>query len=50
MLKDSFLTYLTYERFYSQHTVISYRNDLDQFGDYVEKEFGVSDNSEFSSQ
>ncbi|MDD4821387.1 MAG: tyrosine-type recombinase/integrase [Bacteroidales bacterium] len=50
MLKDSFLTYLTYERCYSRHTVISYRNDLEQFGDYVEKEFGVSDNSEFSSQ
>lgn len=50
MLKDSFLTYLTYERCYSQHTVISYRSDLDQFGDYVEKEFGVSDNSAFTSQ
>lgn len=50
MLKDSFLTYLTYERRYSLHTVISYRNDLEQFGSYVEKEFGVSDNSDFSSQ
>jgi integrase/recombinase XerC len=50
MLIDSFLTYLTYERRYSPHTVISYRNDLEQFGDYVEKEFGVSDNSEFSNQ
>lgn len=50
MLKDSFLTYLTYERCYSLHTVISYRNDLEQFGSYVEKEFGVSDNSDFSSQ
>ena len=50
MLKDSFLTYLTYERCYSAHTVISYRNDLVQFGDYVEKEFGVSDNKEFVYQ
>lgn len=50
MLKDSFLTYLTYERCYSVHTVISYRNDLNQFGDYVEKEFGVSDNKEFGYQ
>ncbi len=50
MHKDSFLTYLTYERCYSVHTVISYRNDIVQFGDFVEKEFGVSDNTELSSQ
>lgn len=50
MLKDSFLTYLTYERCYSVHTVISYRSDLDQFGDYVEKEFGMSDNKDFGYQ
>ncbi|MFQ5582931.1 MAG: site-specific integrase, partial [Calditrichia bacterium] len=34
---DQFLQYLTYERKYSQHTVESYRNDLRQFIDFLEK-------------
>jgi integrase/recombinase XerC len=34
--KESFLQYLQIEKRYSQHTVCSYRNDLDQFYSFLE--------------
>lgn len=37
---QSFLNYIEYERRYSPHTVASYRNDLDQFCVFLEKEKG----------
>lgn len=36
----SFLDYLKYQKRYSQHTVISYENDLIGFFDFSEKQFG----------
>ncbi len=38
MLIESFLQYLRYEKNFSSHTVLSYRNDLFQFKDFVVKE------------
>jgi len=39
MLLNSFLTYLSHEKRYSQHTVTSYQADLLQFHDYILKTF-----------
>lgn len=36
---QSFIDYLRFEKRYSQHTVDSYRNDLDQFFTYLQLEF-----------
>ncbi len=38
----SFTAYLSYEKHFSQHTIKAYQRDLEQFGDYVLKEFEVS--------
>ncbi len=35
-----FLDYLKFQKRYSQHTVISYKNDLDSFFDYLHHQFG----------
>ncbi|GGG95807.1 tyrosine-type recombinase/integrase [Pedobacter zeae] len=35
MLLESFITYLTHEKRYSQHTVTSYQTDLDQFEEFL---------------
>ena len=40
MLIESFLRYIRYEKNYSSHTVLSYKNDLFQFRDYVVRETG----------
>ncbi|WP_340111075.1 tyrosine-type recombinase/integrase [Maribellus mangrovi] len=32
--QESFINYLKYEKRYSSHTVVAYKNDLDQFADY----------------
>ncbi|MBC7451828.1 MAG: tyrosine-type recombinase/integrase [Cytophagales bacterium] len=32
---DEFLTYLSFEKRYSKHTVVSYQNDLSNFSDYL---------------
>lgn len=37
---QSFLDYLQFEKRYSQHTLISYQTDLEQFFSFLEKEFG----------
>lgn len=36
---ESFLKYIEYEKRYSQHTIISYRSDLDKFLQFVNKEY-----------
>ena len=38
---ESFLRYIRYEKNYSSHTVLSYKNDLFQFEAYVTRETGV---------
>ena len=43
MLRDRFIQYIQFEKRYSSHTVISYRNDLNQFFSYLEKEYQISD-------
>ncbi|MBA4321905.1 MAG: integrase [Odoribacter sp.] len=47
--KESFLQYLLIEKGYSQHTVRSYRNDLDQFFIFIEKTGSSVLHSEISS-
>ncbi len=41
--KESFLDYLQFEKRYSDHTILSYKTDLDQFDLYVNDESGGSD-------
>lgn len=36
---QSFLDYLTFEKRYSQHTLVAYRNDLEQFFAYLASQF-----------
>ena len=36
---DSFLNFLRYEKRFSPHTVLSYRNDLNQFGAYLKSTY-----------
>ncbi len=36
---DRFLTYLSKEKHYSEHTVISYRTDLESFGRYISENY-----------
>lgn len=43
MMVESFMRYIRYEKNFSSHTVISYKNDLLQFKDYVERETGEFD-------
>jgi len=43
MLRERFIQYIQFEKRYSSHTVISYRNDLNQFFSYLEKEYQISD-------
>lgn len=40
---NSFLKYLLYEKRYSQHTLISYETDLNQFNKFCVEEFGLSE-------
>lgn len=43
--KESFLDYLQFEKRYSQHTIRSYENDLDQFTLFMELHSGATDPS-----
>ncbi|MBS1563542.1 MAG: tyrosine-type recombinase/integrase [Bacteroidetes bacterium] len=38
---DAFLNYLCFEKRFSQHTVSSYRNDLEQFAAYLQSQYGA---------
>jgi integrase/recombinase XerC len=42
---DSFLKYISYEKRYSQHTVISYQSDLAQFSDFLTHKFQLTDST-----
>jgi len=39
MLQKSFITYLSHEKRYSQHTITSYQADLNQFREYIQETF-----------
>lgn len=41
MLLESFLNYLQYEKRYSKHTIISYKNDLQQFQSYLHSQYEI---------
>lgn len=43
MLRERFIQYIQFEKRYSSYTVISYRNDLNQFFSYLEQEYQISD-------
>ncbi|HZW70858.1 MAG TPA: tyrosine-type recombinase/integrase [Hanamia sp.] len=44
-----FLNYLSFQKRYSQNTVISYQNDISAFFDFVLKEYKISEISEIST-
>ncbi len=39
---ESFLSHLTFQKRYSQHTIISYRNDLSAFFNFIGKQFDTT--------
>jgi integrase/recombinase XerC len=41
MERDSFISYIQFEKRYSPHTVNAYRNDIDQFYDFSDKKYGI---------
>jgi len=41
-LIQTFLDYLKFQKRYSQHTIISYQNDLTDFFDFIERQFGLT--------
>jgi len=40
---DKFISYLKFEKRYSDHTITSYKNDLRQFTLYVNEQYGIED-------
>ena len=48
MHMETFLAYLKHEKRYSDHTVTSYRNDLEQFYRYIKQAFDIENISEAS--
>lgn len=48
-LIQTFLNYLKFQKRYSQHTVISYQNDLTDFFDFIERQFGTIALSEINT-
>jgi integrase/recombinase XerC len=45
---EHFIQYITYEKHFSPHTVSNYRSDIMQFGEYLEREYEISDIREVS--
>lgn len=43
MVKERFLAYIEFEKRYSPHTVVAYRNDLEQFFGYLLATYSISD-------
>ncbi len=43
MTIDQFLQHLTYEKRVSPHTITAYKKDLEQFGEFLEKEYKLND-------
>ncbi len=48
-LIQTFLDYLKFQKRYSQHTIISYQNDLTDFFDFIETQFGIVSLNEIST-
>ncbi|MCX6251059.1 MAG: tyrosine-type recombinase/integrase [Bacteroidetes bacterium] len=48
MEKDRFIAHLQFEKRYSSHTIIAYRNDLDQFYLFLLVQYGITDISSVS--
>jgi integrase/recombinase XerC len=46
---EGFINWLTYEKRYSKHTISSYKNDLDQFVNFLESNFEISEPREVKS-
>lgn len=46
---ESFLAYLKFQKRYSQHTIISYQNDLTSFFDFIHVQFGETPLSEVNA-
>jgi len=40
---ESFVNYLVYEKRYSPNTIISYKNDIEQFHNYIENTYSIYD-------
>lgn len=49
MSTDNYLSHLSAEKIYSEHTINAYRSDLTQFSDYIGSEYGLSDVTEVNS-
>ena len=45
-MREGFIQYIQYEKRYSQHTVIAYRNDLAQFFGYLSSQYGITESGE----
>jgi integrase/recombinase XerC len=45
-VREGFIQYIQYEKRYSPHTVIAYRNDLDQFFGYLSARYGIAEAAE----
>ena len=43
MILQTFFQYLTYEKRFSAHTITAYKSDLDQFQQFVEQTYDISD-------
>jgi len=43
MTTERFLDYIAYEKRYSQHTILAYRSDLDQFLQYLANQYQTTD-------
>ncbi|WP_301924498.1 tyrosine-type recombinase/integrase [Ferruginibacter sp.] len=48
-LIQSFLDYLKFQKRYSQHTIISYQNDLTSFFDFIETQFAIQSLNEINA-
>src|ERR1700760_4627158 len=46
---ESFINYLRFEKRYSIHTITSYKKDLEQFFEYLQKSFDVSSLTQITS-
>jgi integrase/recombinase XerC len=45
---QTFLDYVKFEKRYSQHTITAYKNDLEQFFDYLSGQYGATALNEIS--
>ena len=43
MEKDNFINYIQFEKRYSPHTVTAYTTDLEQFYEFLNQQYGISD-------